>query len=61
MDAKLTYDEQRLVLSRLMGRNDLAEHDKWTRSDELDTFGRPVDIREDLSQEIQKEIGLGRR
>ena len=44
-----------------MGRNDLSEYDKWTRSDELDTLGRPVDIREDLSPEIQKEIGLGRR
>ena len=44
-----------------MGRNDLSEYDKWIRSDELDTLGRPVDIRENLSPEIQKEIGLGRR
>lgn len=44
-----------------MGRADLSERHTWTRSDELDTLGRPVDIREELNSEIQNEILIGRR
>ena len=55
------YSEQRLVLSRLMGRDDINRNKDWFRYDERDSFGRPYDVRQDLEPEIQKEIELGRR
>ena len=40
------FEEQRLIFSRLMGRRDLTHNHSWLRYDELDTFGRPTDIRD---------------
>ena len=57
----MDYSEQRFVLSRLMGRNDLSDYQSWIRSDMRDSSGNPYDIRKDLSLEMQKEVELGRR
>ena len=50
------FEEQRLVFSRLMGRKDLTHNHSWLRYDELDTFGRPCDIRDELNAEMQSEV-----
>ena len=57
----MDYSEQRFVLSRLMGRNDLSDFQSWIRSDMRDSSGNPYDIRKDLSLEMQKEVERGRR
>lgn len=53
---KRTYSEQRLVISRLMGRSDISNAHKWTRNDQVDSWGQPVDIRKSFSPVVQNEI-----
>ena len=57
----LSFDEQRLVISRLMGRSDLSNHHTWHRHDEHDCLGRPLDIRDDFDDDLRQEVLLGRR
>ena len=60
-DSSISYDQQRLVISRLMGRSDVSNNHTWLRHDEFDTLGRPIDIRQDFSADMKQEILLGRR
>lgn len=61
LDSTLSYSDQRLVFSRIIGHKTFTNHNSWIRRDKVDSLGKPVDIRTELSTELQNEIKLGFR
>ena len=45
LGSTLSYSDQRLVFSRIIGHRTLTNHNSWIRRDKLDSLGKPIDIR----------------